>query len=603
MADSPLYTDQLSALSRTPVTLVAIHLDACIRSFGAGPCLGSGAPCYNTWGTCKYPSAFSSAPQTYKFHSAEAPPPLPGQVVRPYLETEQSLAQEIVLNEGLIINDRVALTLYDAPDDDTLTDPYRVSPTLRSAVGGTENSVAQGTFWRKLRARNPHYKNRRIEIKRGFVAPGFGEADYKTVFVGVIENIDLDAKGKAKVSATGLLKLTDTDLPQKTDGRLSDILTDSATTFDLAPWSGVDTFTLASKYAATGYIMVEAEIMSYASLSLDTATGITTFSGLARGLYIDDGWSPGAVHAADKSVQQVDVSTGNPIDIMHSLLNRSGITNADIDIAGFALVRDQWFTGVTFRGILWEPTKIKTLLKELREQTGCYLYQGEDNLIHIGIISPITPGKTYTQITDEANIIYESRSFGDHEEKLITRAAIYYDINPQTKGNDTLDYRLATVVIDANAESAKEYNEVKPHSPILSRWMRSYLGANDYSRTIAARLVRRLRDGQRTIAMRLERKDEAVRVGDVVEITTSAISGVDGAPSTMRALVIKKETTRGGTFRISAVDTKLDGRYAWIAPTGTPDYTSATSAQRDNAYICDSISGLMSNGDSPYNII
>lgn len=599
------HTKQVEAITHNPSGIVSIFLDKCIRVFGTSPCLATGAPCYNTWTTCKYKSAYSATVAEYKFCHNDTPNPLPGQIIRPYVKGTRYLAQEILPADALLINQRMDLTMLDELDGDIGIDPYRVSPTLRQAPGGSESITAQGTFWRKLIARNKNYKNRRVYIRRGFIAQGFTEADYRTVFTGVLDNVEVAADGSVKLSATGLLKLTDVDFPQKTDGRLGAALSAGAASLTLSAWSGVDRYgpTPASKYKASGYIKIDDEIMGYGGLSLDVNTGITTISGLSRGLFLDDGWMPAATHDADAMVQQVEYLQGNPIDLIHTLLNYASILDGDIDVGGFAAQRDTWFSGVIFRGILHEPVKIKILLQELREQTLTNLWQGDDQLIHVGSLQPNPPGQPYREINDLANIIYRSRAVNDHEEQRLTRVAIYYNIHPNKSGSDTDHYARAAVVVDADAESSREYAETKARKPILSRWMRSWFGAEDYARITASRMVKRFRDGARTITFDLELKDENLQVAEVFRLSTGVLSDISGAPALTLYQVTKKDQTGPGRMRYTAIETPLNARYAYIAATGGPDYTVANDTQRQRAFIASSVTGKMSNGDDPYLII
>lgn len=591
------YASEQAALSRAPVTLVTITLDTCSRTFGTLPCAASGAPCYNTLATCKYKAAYLATTREFKFCTAEAPVPLPGQMVRPYLSDERYLSQEILMNEALVLNQRCTLTMIDEPDTDIGIDPYRVSPSLREASSGNEATTAAGTFWRNLLARHRNYKNRPITIKRGFVADGFTEADYQTAFRGVLENIEIASNGSVKIESVGLLKLTDVDYPKKTDGRLFAALTSGATTIVLEAWSGVDTYavTPSTQYDASGYLRIGDEIIYYASVSFNSTTGYTTFSGVVRGLFQDDGWSAAAAHDAGDAVDQVAYMQGNPIDLMQSLLNKAGIANADINTAGFADVKGTWFTGVIFRGVLWEPIKIKRLLLELREQTATLLWQGDDQKIHIDAIMKRVTGATHT-VTDDANIVLRSNAVQDQQSQRVTRAALYYDIKAGTKGDETSHFRLGAVAVDKDAED--EFQEVKERAPIYSRWIRSFLTGNDYPRIVASRIVRRFRNGSLVATFESELKDEYA-TGEIIELVTSQLLGENGRPSARLFLITRKEQVSPGKFRYKAIDVPSAGRYLIIAPSGHPDYMAATDVEREYGYISSS-AGKMSNGDDGY---
>lgn len=597
------YSSERDAIARYPSVIVTIYSDKCTRTFGSSPCLATGAPCFNTLATCKYRAAYVAAQTSQRFCEVSTPTPLPGEIIRPYLDEVRRLPQELLPADASLVNQRMTLTFRDEEDADIGVDPYRVSATLRSAPGGTETITAQGTYWRKFLARNKHYKGRRVTVQRGFVSGGFALADYQTEFTGVMESIDIQADGRVKVSIVGLLAMTDVDYPQKTDGRLADDITAGQVSFSLAAWSGVDMYALApaSKYDASGHLKIDTEILSYSGRSLDTATGVTTFTGVTRGLYVDDGWAA-AAHASDAMVQQVKIHQGNPIDIMSTLLQTAGISSSDIDTAGFNAERDTWYPGITVRGLLHEPGRVKTYLRELREITAASIYQGDDQKIHIAAIHPAAPGQSYTEITDAAAIIHGSRSVDDQQEQRITRAVIYYDPLPNVSGTEPEHFSRAVAVIDAGAESAVEYAEVKNRAPILSRWVRSFVTGHDYPRLIATRLVKRFRDGMRTITLEVDLKDEALQVGAVFAVSTALLVNASGRTARQYYQVTKREPSRG-RIRITAIDAKLGDRYCWISPAGHPDYASASESQREYGYICDDATNAMPNGDPPYSIV
>lgn len=103
-----------------PIRLVYLHLDYCGNVFGTAPCLASGTPCFNTWKTCKYLSAFDNVGKTYKYSEVDAALPFMG--VRPYVKSVKLLPTEIKTN--LTVNARVSVTMVDEMDQDVDTDPY-----------------------------------------------------------------------------------------------------------------------------------------------------------------------------------------------------------------------------------------------------------------------------------------------------------------------------------------------------------------------------------------------------------------------------------------------------------------------------------------------
>lgn len=601
------YDDQLKAFSRTSSTLVDIELDSCLQEHGQSPCLASGAPCYKTLKTCQFKSAYVPGTRPIKLCLHDTPQPQPGEIIRPYILSITELSQEILPAESLLINQRMTITMLDEPDSDVGIDPYRVSPALRQSPGGTEVVTTAGTFWRKVRARNPHYKNRRVTVRQGWVADGFSKSDYKITFVGVIDNIQVGSNGQVTMIVKGLLQQVDVEYPKKTDGAIGPLGLAAAevVSMSLTAWSGVDRYALvaSSVYDAAGIVVVDGEVIGYASLGFDSSSGIATLIGLTRGMYNNYGYAAATSHDAGAEVQQGIFLMGNPIDLMRNLINLAGITNAEINVAAFDALRDTWFQGVVFATVLYEKGTIKSYLKELREQTLTILWQDENQLINIRSVNPNSPGISYRRITDAANVVYASRSIDDNEGSRVTRAVVWYDIYPQKSGSDNEHFRSAAVVVDADAESAVEYNEQRDNPPIRSRWIKALHGGELIARLLASRIVRRLRNGAKSITFELDLKDDGLVLGEIFELLTASITNYNGNPMVVKYIATKKQR-RGNTLIVTAFDVSFAGRPMYIAPnTVSTNYLTASETDRTYCYISGGSPPSPGNGDEPYTIV
>lgn len=581
------YTVELANLTRRPSTLVTIALDYCQRTFGDAPCYGTGAPCYNTRSTCKYVAAYDPAPKDYTFCLHDTPVTMPGEIIRPYLKDVKQAALEILQKENAIVNQKATLTFFDEPDSDLGIDPYRIDDATRQATGGTEAVTTGGTFWRKLLRRNQYYHGRRLTIRHGFdIAQGPTLADYVVDFVGVLEDVRIDGRGSVTITAKGLLQLTDSNLPRKTDGKVYVPITADADTLQLAPWTGVDVIgtTAESKYTASGLIKVDHEIIAYAGRQIDAGTGVTTFTGLTRGQYNAYGWDMEQPHDADSQVQQSEFFSGNPLDIMVELLRRAGIADDDIDLAAFESIKNEHIPAAYFAAVIDEPVKIKSLLRELREQTMVNIWQDATQRVTAGYMAPLKPWQTYRRITDQAHIVYQSGSLDEQADDRISRATVYYDHIAGEKLEQE-QFWHATEYRDADAEGAHQYGEVKARDPILSRWIWSRHGGAGNALWIAGKAVDLLRDGAPRIVFDLELKDSGLAVGQIFEFETGRITDEQGSPEVKRYQVTKRERTGRNRYRYQAAATGLEGRFIMIAPDTFPATWSAASAEQQ-AYGC-----------------
>lgn len=587
------YGEIVKMISRMPSTLVIITLDYCSRTFGTSPCLATGTKCYNTFPTCKYLSAYNKTAKDYKFTLREKLLPFPGP--RPYLKSEQYLSTEILPDEAVTIDYRVTLEFYDEPDADVGIDPYV-----------SDRSSVQGTFWRKLKARNSNYKGRYVKIKKGFIYPGFTEGNYVDYFLGVIDNIEI-VGGVAKVIIKGLLQVTNDEYPKTCDGTIKTAITSGSTSL-----IAVEKKSSATQYSATGYVSIESdsgvpEIIYYGSRSYDTATGETTFSALTRGQYTSLGWQSATSHDTGKKIQQVIVyDNQNIVDVAHSILNAVGISDTYIDTTQFTSEKNTWLAWANVTRILHKPQKAKQYLKEIKEQFLVSIWQGEKQKIKIKYLGPIMPGQAYYKINDIANIIHQSVSVDDNEASRITRVIFYYSQLPDTNGSAQEDFSGVVINVDSDAEHDNSYAEEKPKI-IYGTWIQG----DTLAKLLAGKIRQRFRDGVKIVPFDLELKDCSgntaqpetyLKVGDVFELTTEALQGVDGIAETKYYYVVKKEQKTQGRFSLKCMDAKIGkGRWFVIAPAGLPDYASATEAQRQYGYIAD-VTGKMSDGIDGYKI-
>jgi len=116
-------------------------------------------------------------------------------------------------------------------------------------------------------------------------------------------------------------------------------------------------------------------------------------------------------------------------------------------------------------------------------------------------------------------------------------------------------------------------------------------------RIIGTRLLKRFNNSPAEYVILLDAKDRDIGLGDVLNINSYIIQDDTGKPQTRLAQVFRKTEKRSGhEIELSAQAYRYTGKYGRIAPTGTVDFSSATSAEKDRyMFIVDS-SGLNSDG-------
>lgn len=567
------YSESLAALSRTPVTLVVITLDSCSRIFGTSPCLAGGTQCYNTFATCAYKSAWDKTTVDYKFVSANAPLPFKtGE--RPYISAVDYLPTEI--KTTLTVTGRFKVTFADEPDTDVGIDPY-----------WAERSSVQGTFWKKLLARNPNYKGRPIKIYEGFL--GLAEADFVLKTSGVIENISLSRSGVVVEGVDLLKSLADVYVPPKLDIKVVADITDGDAAVTVTDVTGLD--------SPSGYVLMGKEIVSYTGC--DTGTGV--LSGLTRGAFGTTAES----HSANTKVQKVRYfPEADGFDILQELLTvDGGVDAACIDQTAFDYWDDWPPEDILFSAIIPEPISVDKLYFELLELLDCKSWVNEDSKITIRRNMPNAPDRSYGEITDAEHIIAGSINVDLNESSRVTRVALYTDKTTLGKISDPQEFNRLDVAIDADAESANEYNDVKEKT-IYSRWLSSAVAIpeesyNRYINNLASRILLRHRDAQRALTLSVELKDSGLKTGDYCLLSTEALEAIDGNPLERYPCEI---------YRRDVVDNRIELRVlllppekiGFIAPDATPAYDSASDAEKEYGFITDD-TGLI-NGQKGYYI-
>lgn len=557
------YATQLAAITRTPVSLLVLDLDRCTRTFGTSPCLAAGTKCYNTRGTCKYPTAYVATPTSYKFTSAAAPAVIDG--ARPYLKSISRNPTEI--KTTLTVNGRATVTLYDEPDGDIGIDPYL----------STRTSV-QGTFWKKLLARNPHTKGRPARIYDGF--DGMSEAEFlaQQSWVGTIDAITL-SRGEVKIEIVDLLKALDqVQIPEKLDIKLLLDVDASVASMTLTTTTGLD--------ATNGYVRIGDEVIGYATIDAPTNRILTCTRGAFE--------TVADTHTANDKVQRCRYyPPDNPFDVLLEMLTVDAAVDAGfIDAAAFAAEKASPGGEINISALVTEPTTLDTLYFEIVDLLDCKSWVGEDLKITIRRNLPNIPGRTYATLTDVANIVDRSGAVDLNPTSRLSRFLLYWDKTAIGDDEKPASYARLDMAIDADAESAAEYGVVA-EKLLYCRWLKPGLAIpeivqEDFLRDFTMRRVWNQRDPLPIIKVDVEKQDAGIRTGQYVRLTTDELQARDGTDLTDATCEVIRRQENDAKSTITLTLLRVNPRrVCFIAPGGAPDYDVATTAEREYGYICD----------------
>lgn len=566
-----------------PVVFCEIDLDWCANSYGVAPCTAAGAAgsqCYHSFSTCQDTANFSPTVKTVRF--ADLRPP-PGVDAFPAIEGVTYAPTKLDPGRGLGERARITVTINDFADHDRSMDPYYSD---RAYV-----AMDQGTFLGKLLARNKYYVGRPIRLKVGYLNKPFSWENFYTYHFVIDRITGPDRSGRYRVVAKDALKLADDDrskVPTATQGKLAADLTAGATSLTL---SGFET-----EYPDTGgTIRINDEFIAYASRSG------TTLNGLTRAQW----GSTADEHETDDSIQLCEVINGeNVVDVVVKLFGYAKIAAAYWDQAQFDTEKSTWLSLHNLTRVIAEPTGIAQLIKEIVEQCQLNIYFKErTGKIVLKAIAPPNPNSTIDELNDVAHFMSGVQVSQHHDDRL-SRVIIYYGKIDHSAGEEPDNYSVY-VTADLGAESARQYNEEKTRK-IYATW---FSQAN-YGQAVqlGQRLLSKYRDSPINVRFELWAKD-AYRyfTGDVIDINTEKIQSVTGAPQVRRMEIIAAKEVKTGSIveydaRTIGGETDFTGRYAFVAPEGLPDYSSATAEQKARySWVCKE-DGTFDDGTEGYKL-
>lgn len=561
-------------VGRKPVTVVELDLDFCGNTYGSAPCTAAvgttgTAKCFNTFKTCQDTPNFTRESKTYCFASENALLPV-GEQIFPCIRSVD-IAPTQLNPRGFSVSASVTVTLKDFPHHDRGVDPYRHERA----------DSPQGTFFGRLRARNPFFINRVMRVNTGYVgADGAIYSKTRTYFIERMEGPD--ANGTVKVIGKDPLRFADAEkreAPVTSKGSLSANLSNVATSLTLVPAGiGVD-------YPTSGTVRIEDELVTFSGRTSDTLTGLT------RGT---DG-TAAVAHDAATTVQLCIRYTDQTVPaILNDLLTTyAGIPGGYIPLAEWETEAGLWLGTFDCSAILSDPKGVKELIEEVIESTGCALWWDEEAAkIRFKVIVPLTPDNVVPALDETSHILAGSMRVQDLEKERISRVVVYMSPISQVADVRRNNLRTAVASVDLVGEGENSYG-LPSTREILSRWVPSEQLAIE----LGERLLKRYRETPRQITFRLDAKD-ALKVGDLFDLQSRLVQAPDGTPAPVRFLVLEAREVEVGThseYVALQVSVTSAGRVALIAPDDMDDWPNASDEDQGQFMFISDNAGLMSD--------
>lgn len=627
-----------------------LDIDTCLNVFGHLPCTATGKRCYNTFATCNDKVNFVRGTKTYKFCSRGMAAPV-GELIRPYIDGMPSAAPtEIKPGDGLAVRSQITVSLVDEVDSDSEADPY---VALRQTPAG-------GTFWRRFQARNPNAVSRFARLRKGYINDPFTWGDFDTQLFIIDAVRGPDTRGSIQVVLSDVLRLADkATLPIATDGKAQvampnivftgAVVSATATTVTLPAsaspilnaYTGMEIYissgigtgqrkviTAYSGLTRTATVAtwlvqpVSGSTFDISSLSINVGTGKGVQYGTSGYMRINDevirfsavigdvlSWPDSsyraqfgtvrADHDQNAGVQLCTVfSDAQPDNVIRTLLNAAGITDAYVDLAGLQVEREEWMSAALVTVCLTEPNKISEQLKAFTKDVNLMLWWDGIAQKVKGKVNVPQIQSTVIALTDD-DFIAGSTTINRQDDLRITDAAQYYELLTATSNKqENKNYQRAEIRIDADARSDNEYGDVRS-DVAQSIWLSE--ANQSHVQALVARRVAYLRDAPYKVRVKLDPRSR-VALGDLYDLTTRRLTDADGNAVLIRSRLVKLDETTADRDCEFITTTFAGKRWGFIGPNTAPDFGSASDADKQYAYVSDN-TGKMGDGTEGYLIV
>ena len=564
-------------MSVEEVTFVRWTIPFCTLAFGEGLCtavLSATTPnkCFNMFRHCADKANYAPGTITLTFTPAVAGLPESGTVFS--LIESLSEAEATVNLAGSDKNMSAfgrratgKLVLRDQSYHDRFFDKYalgRVSGAAQfSGIGYRPED--RGTMLAKLRQRYPYYAGSKIVVVDGRLSggvlieeetreyivtafetttPGMAEIEFKDI---------LDVAGNARAVA-----------PKQSNGRLlTGIGTGAGVSFELTPTGIGD-----AEYPAEGRACIGNEIVTYTR-----AGDIVTLTG--RGM----AKTTEATHSALDTFQQTLRFDKVRVDqVYKTLLTEYAPVPASYwNDAKASEEAEIWGQGQILEAEIVKPTAVSELVAEIAPLGSSVWWDSAEKEIGFKINRPPYLDTVWT-ITDDD--IFDIKKEDGEAERITDVIFRTVQVDP-TKALAQDNFLRGELIVDGEAKDPRAYGDQRIKEAAI-RWVNQ--GNDNNVRIAAIRYLQRFASGQGKVYLEVPRaKFNAVRLTDVVELTTSATPDEFGVPLTERYQVRSRKKIKGGNLGLQLERYFFDtgNRPAYFMEDDTPDYDAASDEDKD----------------------
>lgn len=544
--------------------------------------------CFNTFFTCPVRSVYDKGVKTYRHSTPRTS--LKGDYFPDLTSVSGRSAKANIAGadskmkglgeRGTVTANFIDFTHHDRGIDKSASRRVTGEAQL-SGVG--YDPLNRGTFWAKLKARNPNYAGRTCRHITGTIDNGVLTVDATRSFI--IESIDgPDTNYNVSIEGRDILALADNDravIPRPSSGVLAYDVAKDATVLYLTPEG------IGSDYPSEGYAAIGSELVYY-TISGDTVTLVsrgesnTTVASHSSGDTFQISYSP--------RLRRIDY-------VIYDILTTAGVPAEFIEFDDWVTECDRWAPSLNLTADIMKPEGAADLLAELAVLGVTVWWDEVNQKVRFKINRPID-AETIYDLTDERQII--SGRQVDREDSRITDVLFNtVQIDP-SKGKSNTNFRRSKATIDVDVKLPQAYGDTKIKE-INCRWLNH--GDEASVRIISTRLLNRFTRQPAEYEIVTDYSND-INVADVAMVSSSIVVDPTGELQSHLAQVIMREDLETGhTVRLTLQKYQFDNQYGFITENTRPSHSDSTMLQKmRGAYFVDDTL-LFSDGSGPYRFI
>jgi len=352
---------------------------------------------------------------------------------------------------------------------------------------------------------------------------------------------------------------------------------------DISSSEPIISLTDVSDLPATGLICIEDEIIAYTAKNV----AANSLTGCTRAQHGTTAAAHGANENVDRAIYYAPQKPHTQIALMFT--DWGYTPNVEYKSTSLVALGTPDFKLPLTEAVICKPTKRFDLLAELLELADAYQWTNLDGQFEFARRVPNAPSRTYQYLSDASNIVLRTGRSDYREDARITRFLVYWHrFITTTDDEDTKYFARLDVGVSPDREAPEWYDKEYPEE-LFSRFLMSDSESPSevHDRNVAnfaLRNVFRRRDTPIELQCDVELKDEGIRVGQFVRISTDEVVRIDGSPVSEQLFQCIKREYLDFQFRLTFRRLGL-GNVAYVAPNSTPVFSSADSDDKVYGFI------------------